>query len=140
MDVDPERVNLPETRIYCRALTKYIPLVQTARWGSHDIAHLTKESLLAILSGKPREWSIDVVGIMLGHGHIVPKPNDDEKPVAPTAFNDWTCDQCHRRFATTGDVDEQTRCPHCGHVHDTSKTMKTLERLRREMLEEGDLA
>ena len=70
--VDATRVNLPETGIYVRALTGN-PQFGGGVWGSHDIAHLTRESLLVWLRSRGGEnaWAENVVGILLGHGHIV---------------------------------------------------------------------
>lgn len=47
-------------------------------WGPADIAVLTKESLLSWLKsrGGDNPWAEDVVGILLGHGHL----HDGEEP------------------------------------------------------------
>ncbi len=54
------------TGIYVRALGL------DSRWGSHDIAELDAPSLLAWLRsrGGSNPWAENVVGILLGHGHI----------------------------------------------------------------------
>jgi hypothetical protein len=65
LEVDPERLSRAETGIFVRARC-------AGAWGSHDIAHLTKASLLAWLRLRGGENRIaeDVVGILLGHGHL----------------------------------------------------------------------
>jgi len=42
------------------------------RWGSYDIAFLDAESLLKFLRsrGSDNRWAEDVVGILMGHGHL----------------------------------------------------------------------
>ena len=42
------------------------------KWGSFDIVHLDKESLLSWLKsrGGDNRYAEDVVGILLGHGHL----------------------------------------------------------------------
>jgi len=42
------------------------------KWGAADIAQLTKGSLLSWLKsrGGDNPWAEDVVGILLGHGHL----------------------------------------------------------------------
>ena len=54
------------TGIYCRAKSV------DGKWGSFDIAELTRESLLIFLRsrGGDNPWAEDCVGILLGHGHL----------------------------------------------------------------------
>lgn len=73
--VDPERWTLheklkddePSTGIYVRAWSD-----KEARMVSADIMYLTAESLLTWLRsrGGYNPWAEDVVGILMGHGHI----------------------------------------------------------------------
>ena len=73
---DEERQNdsslLGATGVYVRAQ------FSDGKWGSVDIAILTKESLLSWLKsrGGDNPWAEDVVGILLGHGHL----HDKEEP------------------------------------------------------------
>lgn len=60
---DEKRENYPGTGIFVRA-------IRNEKWDSIDLAHLTKESLLDFLKDKPKDWSINTVGILLGHGHL----------------------------------------------------------------------
>lgn len=50
----------------------YIRAKLHGKWGSYDIAALQKESLLAFLKsrGGDNQWAEDIVGILLGHGHL----------------------------------------------------------------------
>jgi hypothetical protein len=63
--VDPTRTGMGESGIYVRAL-------DGERWVSVDIVDLDKESLLHWLRsrGGDNPWAEDVVGILLGHGHL----------------------------------------------------------------------
>jgi hypothetical protein len=65
--VDPNRSEklADSTGIYVRA-------IYLGKWGSYDIAQLDKESLLEWLRsrGGDNPWAEDVVGILLGHGHL----------------------------------------------------------------------
>ena len=56
---------LPETGIYVRAK-------RDGKWESVDISELTAESLLQWLRSRDGDnpWAEDVVGILLGHGHL----------------------------------------------------------------------
>lgn len=68
MDVDVKRIGPDEsfhTGIYVRAKVG-------ARWESVDISVLTKEALLKWLksNGGDNIVAEDVVGILLGHGHL----------------------------------------------------------------------
>jgi len=84
LKVDPERFDRDgQTGIFIRALHP-----ETERWGSYDIAQLDKDSLLAWLIAKGEEWTLNTVGILLGHGHLLENPSgpvvlrnceDDEK-------------------------------------------------------------
>ncbi len=62
LTVDPERVDLAETGIFVRAM--YL-----GTWGSHDIAHLDRASLLQWLRsrGEKNEWAEGVLLHLLGH-------------------------------------------------------------------------
>lgn len=67
LTVDVERMELPETGIYVRAIK---PGVEgDSGWGSHDIAHLDAPSLLAWLRsrGGRNQLAEDTVGALLGH-------------------------------------------------------------------------
>jgi len=57
--VDPKRANCREVGIFVRAMVGQ-------RWGSVDIAHLSKESLLVWLADNPRRPA-QVVLLLLGH-------------------------------------------------------------------------
>ena len=63
--VDESRINLPETGISIRAKFK-------DKWGTYDIIHLTKKSLLGWLrmDGGGNKLAENCVGIVLGHGHL----------------------------------------------------------------------
>ena len=63
LKLDPNRLDLPETGIYIRAKD------EAGKWGSHDIAHLDRESLLRWLRsrGGSNPWAENVVAILLGH-------------------------------------------------------------------------
>lgn len=63
-DGDPE--SFPATGIYVRAQ------FPDGQWSSVDIYCLTKDSLLGWLKsrGGDNRWAEDVVGILLGHGHL----------------------------------------------------------------------
>ncbi len=58
---DPERAHLPETGIYVRAVGA------DGRFDAVDIAHLTKESLLAWLRSRTPTFTENVVLALLGH-------------------------------------------------------------------------
>lgn len=64
MQVDPERRDLSGTGLFVRAWD--------GRWVSTDIATLDRQSLLTWLRsrGGDNPWAEDVVGILLGHGHL----------------------------------------------------------------------
>lgn len=70
LTVDPYRTGAPETGVYVRARSE-------GKMGSHDIAHLDANSLLAWLRSRGGEnaWAENTVGILLGH----------EEPIAPDA-------------------------------------------------------
>lgn len=86
--VDLDRVAVySETGIFVRAQDA------DGKWGSHDIAHLTPESLLAWLRnrGGHNQIAENVVGILLGHGHITEYPqeevgSDGEPPRPPPHY------------------------------------------------------
>lgn len=65
IDVDRYEISpkLPETGIYVRATLR-------GKWGSYDIVHLTKESLIEWLhkDGGDNKLAENCVGILLGHG------------------------------------------------------------------------
>lgn len=63
LKVDPDRTEIFETGVFIRA-------INDGHWGSHDIAYLDKQSLKNLLESKPHNWSMDLVGIILGHGHL----------------------------------------------------------------------
>lgn len=73
--VDKQRMNdlgdAPGTGIYVRAM-------DDGKWGSHDILVLDKKSLLVWLKsrGGDNPWAEDVVGILLGHGHLHERPEE----------------------------------------------------------------
>lgn len=50
----------------------------TDQWGSFEVPQLDKKSLLEWLKDRPKEYVDDVVGILLGHGHLhsLPKQPD----------------------------------------------------------------
>lgn len=71
--VDPERLKAyhqaggdASSGVFVRAKDK------TGRWGSYDFVVLDKESLLSWLRsrGGDNPWAEDVLGILLGHGHL----------------------------------------------------------------------
>lgn len=70
LHVDPSRIGLGESGIYIRAVGP------EGKWGTFDIVDLDKESLLTWLRsrGGDNPWAEDVVGILLGHGHLHPLP------------------------------------------------------------------
>jgi hypothetical protein len=59
--VDDERMGLAETGVFVRATLD-------GKWGSHDIAHLTRNSLLRWLRSRGGEnlWAENTVMILLG--------------------------------------------------------------------------
>lgn len=59
LKIDPKRTSLAESGIYVRAQD------QTGEWGSHDIAHLDRESLLLWM--RLRGCEQDTVLALLGH-------------------------------------------------------------------------
>lgn len=64
--VDPERMKHGNTTgIFVRAKHE-------GKWGSYDFATLDKASVLAYLRvrGGDNPWAEDIVGILLGHGHL----------------------------------------------------------------------
>lgn len=66
LHVDPERLEFADlTGIYVRAKLN-------DKFGTYDIAQLTKDSLLEWLTSRGgfNPWAEDVVGILLGHGHL----------------------------------------------------------------------
>ena len=68
LKVDDSRVEaVSHTGIYVRAFSK-----EENHHGSYDIAELDAESLLVWLRsrGGDNPWAEDVVGILLGHGHL----------------------------------------------------------------------
>lgn len=54
---------------------------RAGRWDSVDIYFLNKESLLEWLRsrGGDNPWAEDVVGILLGHGHLHEYKEDEEE-------------------------------------------------------------
>lgn len=64
LQIDPTRNG--DTGIYVRAQDI------NGKWGSFDICQLTKASLLEFLKsrGGDNPWAENVVGILLGHGHL----------------------------------------------------------------------
>lgn len=63
LEVDKNRMHLKDaTGIYVRA-------IQEDKWGSYDIAVLTKKSLKDWLDSMPN-GALDACGILLGHGHL----------------------------------------------------------------------
>ena len=76
LKIDPDRRLQPvETGIYVRAQHP------SGAWQSVDIFDLDKPSLLAWLRsrGGDNPWAEDVVGILLGHGHLH-EPIDNSTP------------------------------------------------------------
>lgn len=75
LQTDPKRNG--DTGIYVRAQDI------NGKWDSFDISQLTKASLLEFLRsrGGDNPWAEDVVGILLGHGHLhkIQAP-DDPRP------------------------------------------------------------
>lgn len=65
MMVDPDRAGRPETGIYVRAQ------LPGGKWISADINWLARDDLLAWLRAGNETRAIDVVGMLLGHGHLV---------------------------------------------------------------------
>lgn len=64
MKIDPKRIGQwGESGIFVRAQDP------DGKWGSFDLVELDKESLLQFLNLKP-SMAINVVGILLGHGHL----------------------------------------------------------------------
>lgn len=67
LHADPERLRLPGTGIFVRAINP-----ETKRWATFDLAQLDKPSLLAWLRGRggdnPR--AENTVGVLLGHGNL----------------------------------------------------------------------
>ena len=65
LHIDPARLEMGETGIFIRAKLD-------GTWGSYDISALDKPSLLTWLKsrGGGNKWAEDVVGILLGHGHL----------------------------------------------------------------------
>lgn len=63
--VDSSRINYGNTGIFVRAKNG-------AHYGSFDICELEKDSLLEWLRsrGGDNKYAEDVVGIILGHGHL----------------------------------------------------------------------
>ena len=72
--IDHSRLNIPETGIYIRAK-------HDGKWGSYDISYLTKVSLLSWLKSHDgnNPWAEDVVGILMGYGHLHPIGKDGVK-------------------------------------------------------------
>lgn len=62
----------PERREHADATGVYVRALDGERWTSADIATLDKPSLLAWLRfrGGDNPWAEDVVGVLLGHGHL----------------------------------------------------------------------
>jgi len=75
LNVDPTRIGevWELTGVYIRAKGP------DGRWGSFDIVQLDRESLRAFLEEKPKKWSVDLVGILCGHGHLYIEDNIKEK-------------------------------------------------------------
>ena len=65
LEIDPLRVRLG-TGVFIRAKD------EAGKFQTCDISQLTSESLLAWLRsrGGDNPWAEDVVGILLGHGHL----------------------------------------------------------------------
>ena len=71
LKTDPNRITFDgKTGIFVRAQDP-----DTNRWGTYDIAQLDKDSLFVWLMSKGEEWSLNTVGILLGHGHLTPNPS-----------------------------------------------------------------
>lgn len=66
LKIDPKRTDMPESGIYIRAKDA------SGKWVSADITHLDKESVKEWLAAHNRDsrYAEDVVGILLGHGHL----------------------------------------------------------------------
>lgn len=65
------------------------------RWAAVDIIHLTKESLLEWLCsrGGNNPWAEDVVGILLGHGHLHNIERKDDLPKEEKPCFDGGCEE-----------------------------------------------
>jgi len=68
--IDPSRTNPDSaledtTGIYVRAIDP-----RTERWGSYDLATLDTDSLKEFLEDKDVRYLMDIIGILLGHGHL----------------------------------------------------------------------
>ncbi len=83
LKVDPERHrNLAGCGIHVRAMLD-------GSWGRYDIVALDGPSLIAWLKsrGGDNPWAEDVVGILLGHGHlheVAEEAADDDRGLAHT--------------------------------------------------------
>lgn len=73
MKIDPTRIGGYEP--LCIPIRALDP--RTEQWGSFDVAKLDKESLIEWLSKRDLNYVKDVVGILLGHGHITDKENNE---------------------------------------------------------------
>lgn len=62
LTIDPERTDLTEAGIPVRARLRGV-------WGNHDIAHLTRDSLIAWLNSGVDHLAEGVVLTLLGHHH-----------------------------------------------------------------------
>lgn len=74
LTTDPEREHSPaNTGIYVRAWSE-----SDDKFVNADIVHLDKDSLLHWLKsrGGDNPWAEDVVGILLGHGHLHTKGDE----------------------------------------------------------------
>ena len=70
MKIDPKRLEsyVPG----CIPIRAQDPV--TEKWGSFEVPQLDKESLLEWLKPRSKEYVEDVLGILLGHGHLHPIP------------------------------------------------------------------
>lgn len=68
LKMDPQRAGIMDTGIFVRAKG------DDGKWHNADIAELDKDSLLVWLQsrGGSNRWAEDVIGILLGHGHLHP--------------------------------------------------------------------
>jgi len=64
MKQDPTRLGWFGTGIYVRAISV------NGRYTNIDIGELDKESLKIWLADKPRDYLLDIIGILMGHGHL----------------------------------------------------------------------
>lgn len=85
LTIDLDRDNYGGTGLFIRAIDP-----RTDKYSTYDIAALDARSLLAWLRsrGGDNPWAEDVVGLLLGHGHLHGRSPDGGRVVSGSRLED----------------------------------------------------